>query len=58
MKEERSGFTNIWNTAYDKYVEEGAEVMWEYLRKLIDMNNISQADAFTMVDDIIATADL
>lgn len=55
---EQNGFTNIWNTAYDIYCEEDANAMWDYLRSLVDNNNLTQADAISIHEDVINTFNL
>ena len=51
-------FTEIWNNAYNIFVETDDCQMWDYLREQIAMGNISQADAETMAEDIIETYNL
>lgn len=51
-------FTEIWNNAYESYVEGDNALMWDYLREQVNNGNITQDDAETMAEDIIMTSDL
>ena len=47
-------FVDIWNEAYNIYIEQGKNEMQKYLEK----ENISKGDALVMIEDIIQTANL
>ena len=48
----------IWNNAYDIFVEADDCLMWDYLREQIRNGNISQDDAECIADDVINTYNL
>lgn len=45
---------DIWNEAYNIYLEQGKNEMQKYLKK----ENISEGDVLVMIEDIIQTANL
>ena len=51
-------FIEIWNNAYNCYVEADYCIMWDYLREQVNNGNISYNDAETIAEDVIKTSRL
>lgn len=50
--------TEIWNNAYDSYVEGDYCLMWNYLKEEIENGNLTQGDARCIAEDVVETANL
>lgn len=50
--------TEIWNEAYDAYVDHGKPMMWEILNEHVERGHISRDDAIAMANDVVETANL
>lgn len=51
-------FTDIWNDAYNTYMEDGFRALCKCLADHVDAGDITEADACYMQRDVIETANL